>query len=37
MNFQVPKIVFYPGHESNEISAISKEEAEKSLGVATAK
>jgi len=34
---KVPKIVFYPGHESNEISAISKEEAEKSLGVATAK
>lgn len=34
---KVPKIVFYPGHESNDISAISKEEAEKSLGVATAK
>ena len=35
--FQVPEIVFYPGHGSNQISGITQEEAEKSLGVAHAK
>jgi len=34
---KVPEIVFYPGHGSNEISGITQEEAEKSLGVAHAK
>merc|ERR1719273_1569872 len=34
---KVPEIVFYPGHGSNQISGITQEEAEKSLGVAHAK
>ena len=34
--FQVPEIVFYPGHSSNEISGIDPESTEKSLGVAYA-